>query len=125
MVQNLSKLEKEALELIRKKKGILQSTLWRTLKLDSREGSRLVLRLVRKGLVRREQVSVNGRRTYKLYPVESFSAQATVKVDILWALRIPCTTCPYFQQCGLHRIDPTNCPILERWLDYLAERMDD
>jgi DNA-binding Lrp family transcriptional regulator len=121
--QNLSKLEKEALELIRKEKGILQSTLWKRLGLDSREGSRLVLRLVKKGLVRREQVSVNGRRTYKLFPVEGRSETSRLLIDLTHALKIPCTTCPYFQYCGSYeQFDPQTCPILDRWLDYLVTR---
>ncbi|MCE4624360.1 MAG: Lrp/AsnC family transcriptional regulator [Desulfurococcales archaeon] len=122
---NLSSLEKKALELIKRKKGILQSELWKTLKLDSREGSRLVLRLQRKGLIRREQVSVNGRRTYKLYPVELRPQDKQLLVDIGYALIVPCTTCPYFQACGnTPPLEPTSCPILDRWLDYMAKKRE-
>ncbi len=121
---SLSKLEKEALELIRKEKGILQSSLWRRLGLDSREGSRLVLRLVRKGLVRREQATVNGRRTYKLFPIESKPHGTSLFVDMRFALSIPCTTCPYFHKCESEEpYDPIKCPILDRWLDYMVSKL--
>ena len=120
---SLSEMEKKALNLIKKEPGILQSTLWRRLKLDSREGSRLVLRLVRKGLVRREQVSINGRRTYKLYPIEGRPSTQRLVVDIGIALGIPCTTCPHFKECGSHEFyDPTTCPILDGWLEYIIKR---
>lgn len=118
---NLSKLEKQALDLIKNNKGILQSMLWRQLGLDSRDGSRLVLRLVRKGLVRREQVSVNGRRTYKLYPVEAKIHNRRLIISMELSIRIPCTTCPLFRECGVSsKISPERCPHLDRWLARLA-----
>ena len=120
---SLSEMEKKALDLIRSEPGILQSTLWRRLNLDSREGSRLVLRLVRKGLVRREQVSINGRRTYKLYPIEGRPSGQRLLVDIGIALGVPCTTCPHFKECGSHEFyDPTTCPILDEWLEYIIRK---
>ena len=120
---NLSKLEKQAMELIKNNRGILQSTLWRRLGLDSREGSRLVLRLVKKGLVRREQVSVNGRRTYKLYPIEAKSHDRRLLVSMELAIKIPCTTCPLFNRCGVtSEVAPEKCTILEYWLMKLASK---
>jgi len=59
--EGADELEKKAMELLRQSKdGVLQSDLWKSLKISSREGSRLVLRLMRKGLVRRG--SSGGRR---------------------------------------------------------------
>ncbi len=120
---SLSKLEKEALELIRKNRGILQSSLWRQLGLDSREGSRLVLRLVRKGLVKREQVLVNGRRTYKLFPVEARAQERKLIINIESILMIPCTTCPLFHKCGLEpEVSPETCPQLDIWLERMRSK---
>ncbi len=113
----LSELEKKALELIKNRDGILQSELWKTLGLDSREGSRLVLRLVKKGLVKREQVSVNGRRTYKLHTVEERAKRVSLLIDLSTAIQIPCTTCPFFDECGPRNFhDPSTCMLLEIWL---------
>ena len=65
---SLTPLERKAYEIIRKsgKNGILQSELWRILGVDSREGSRIALRLLKKGLIEREPVVHNGKRTYRL-----------------------------------------------------------
>ncbi|MEB3759561.1 MAG: MarR family transcriptional regulator [Desulfurococcales archaeon] len=119
----LSELEKKALELIKSRDGILQSELWKTLGLDSREGSRLVLRLVKKGLVKREQVSVNGRRTYRLFTIEDRAKKVSLLIDMSTAIRIPCTTCPFFDECGPRNFhDPSTCILLEIWLQREVER---
>jgi len=117
-VAGISELEKKALEIIETKEGgVLQSDLWKMLGLDSREGSRLVLRLVKKGLVKREQVSVNGRRTYKLTPAKMAAEPVTVKINIASILDIPCTTCPQISECGPKNFyDPATCPLLEAWI---------
>ena len=116
----ISELEKKALEIIENSEGgVLQSDLWKMLGLDSREGSRLVLRLVKKGLVKREQVSVRGRRTYKLTPAKTVAEPVTVKIDISNILDIPCTTCPHINECGPRNFyDPATCPLLEAWIAY-------
>ncbi len=114
----ISELEKKALKLIEESSdGILQSDLWKMMNLDSREGSRLVLRLVKKGLVKREQVIVNGRRTYRLTLAKTTSEPVSVKIDISSILDIPCTTCPFINDCGPRNFhDPRLCPLLDRWL---------
>ena len=50
--------------------GILQSTVWRQLKLNSRDGSRLSIRLENRSLIKREKIVENGRWTYRLYPLK-------------------------------------------------------
>ena len=50
--------------------GILQSTVWRQLKLNSRDGSRLSIRLENRSLIKREKIIENGRWTYRLYPLK-------------------------------------------------------
>ena len=47
-------------------KGILQSELWKKLKLSSRDGSRLALKLERMGMITREKILEKERWTYKL-----------------------------------------------------------
>jgi predicted DNA-binding transcriptional regulator len=116
-------LEKTALELIKNSgdAGILQSDLWRRLGLDSREGSRLVLRLAKKGLIKREQVVVNGRRTYKIRYTTPPSLELRLLVNIEDVMDIPCFTCPYLSQCAPGNFnDPRTCPILQRWLERRA-----
>ena len=120
---SLSELEQRALELIKSRgeEGIYQHELWKLLGIDSREGSRLALRLYKKGLIVREPAVHKGHRTYKLYlakPAATTAPQA-VKLDISLDLvmSVPCFTCPYLEECyvgGFH--DPHKCPRLAAWL---------
>ena len=48
--------------------GVLQSEIWKELGLTSRDGSRLAIRLERRGLIGRVKVLEEGRWTYKLTP---------------------------------------------------------
>ncbi|MEM4678662.1 MAG: Lrp/AsnC family transcriptional regulator [Acidilobaceae archaeon] len=119
MAKLLIKLEALALDLIRENNGsIFQSELWKKLNLDSREGSRLVLRLLRKGLIRREEVMVNGRRTYRLFIVEESKKKTlTVKVKLDNVLKIPCFTCFLLEECGHSELsNPLTCQLLNSWL---------
>jgi len=123
---SIEELEEAALNLIKGSgsEGILQSELWRRLGLDSREGSRLVLRLAKKGLVRREQVIVNGRRTYRLHYTRPPSTELKLKVTLDDVLEIPCFTCPYLEECGPGNFnDPRTCPVLHAWLERKARSL--
>jgi len=123
LVKQLASYEDVALDLIRKNGGVMiQSELWKKLKLDSREGSRLVARLVKKGLVKREEVTVNGRKTYKLFIVSSGnSGDLLVKVGLESVIDIPCTTCPVIDQCGPGNFyEPGSCALMDSWVAKLV-----
>ena len=47
-------------------KGIIQSEVWKSLNLHSRDGSRLAIRLEKKGLISRKKILENGRWTFNL-----------------------------------------------------------
>ena len=49
--------------------GVLQSEIWKELGLTSRDGSRLAIRLERRGLIGRVKVLEEGRWTNKLNPL--------------------------------------------------------
>ncbi len=90
--------------------GILQSDLWKKLKLTSRDGSRLALKLERQNIIKREKILENGRWTYKLkiahVPVSTQSIEAA-----------PCLICPVEQKCSLEgEISPRTCPLIEQWV---------
>ncbi len=117
---DLSELEAKALEIIRLRgdEGIYQHELWKTLGLDSREGSRLALRLLKKGLIVREPTIHNGRRTYKLFIAKRAKEQAKLVVKIGNAIEIPCFYCKHLEKCHVGGFyDPTHCPILRSWLN--------
>ena len=90
--------------------GMLQSELWKKLKLTSRDGSRLALKLERLGIISREKILEKGRWTYKLIikrtPVSTESIEDA-----------PCLTCPVEQKCSLEgEISPLTCQLIEDWV---------
>jgi len=90
--------------------GIFQSDLWKKMKLTSRDGSRLALKLERQNMIKREKVLENGRWTYKLKishaPVTTQSIEAA-----------PCLICPVESKCTLEgEISPRTCPLIEQWV---------
>jgi DNA-binding MarR family transcriptional regulator len=98
------------------KEGILQSELWKKLNLTSRDGSRLAIRLERRGLVKRERVLDNGRWTYKLTPLR-------LPIQIKSIEQAPCITCSLESKCAPNGVvTPYTCEKLIEWVrqDYIA-----
>jgi len=90
--------------------GVLQSELWKELVLTSRDGSRLAIRLERRGMIRREKVLDGGRWTYKLTPLR-------MPVQIRSIEAVPCITCPYETKCSLTGVvSPLSCPWISEWV---------
>jgi predicted DNA-binding transcriptional regulator len=90
--------------------GVLQSELWKELTLTSRDGSRLAIKLERRGMVRREKVLDDGRWTYKLTPLK-------IPVETKSIEDVPCITCPYESKCTLTGVvSPLSCPWLHEWV---------
>jgi predicted DNA-binding transcriptional regulator len=90
--------------------GVLQSELWKELILTSRDGSRLAIRLERRGMIRREKVLDGGRWTYKLTPLR-------MPVQIRSIEEAPCLTCPYEAKCSLTGVvSPLSCPWISEWV---------
>ncbi len=90
--------------------GMFQSELWKKLKLSSRDGSRLALKLERMGTIYREKILEKGRWTYKLIlkktPISTLSIQ-----------NAPCLVCPVEQRCSLDgEISPRSCQLIEDWV---------
>ncbi len=90
--------------------GVLQSELWKELTLTSRDGSRLAIRLERRGMVRRDKILDGGRWTYKLTPLR-------MPVRIQSIEQAPCITCPYESKCSLTGVvSPLSCPWIHEWV---------
>ena len=93
--------------------GMFQSELWKKLKLTSRDGSRLALKLERMGLITREKILEKGRWTYKLILKKTPISTQSIE-------NAPCLICPVEQKCSLEgEISPRNCQFIEDWV--LAE----
>ena len=91
-------------------KGTLQSELWKKLKLSSRDGSRLALKLERMGMITREKILEKERWTYKLIikkiPISTKSIEGA-----------PCLTCPVQSKCSIDgEISPKTCQWIEDWV---------
>jgi DNA-binding Lrp family transcriptional regulator len=90
--------------------GMFQSELWKKLKLTSRDGSRLALKLERRGIVKREKVLENGRWTYKLRISKMPVGTQTIEAA-------PCLICPVESKCTLDgEVSPRTCPLIEQWV---------
>ncbi len=106
------------LVLERGKDGVLQSEVWKELGLSSRDGSRLAIRLERRGLIGRVKTLEEGRWTYKLRPLRFPTDMASIE-------KAPCITSPYESGCITNgEIDPLVCPSIGPWViqEYRAAR---
>ena len=94
--------------------GILQSELWKKLTADSREGSRAILRLEKKGLIARKKELHDGRWTYRVFAKRRYSTIDSI-VDI------PCAFCDLIRNCPQSWLmDATKCEHLTEWLQSKA-----
>ncbi|MHA1238720.1 MAG: helix-turn-helix transcriptional regulator [Candidatus Odinarchaeia archaeon] len=119
-LKTISKCEEQALHLIQRsgENGIFQSELWKELGTNSREGSRISIKLEEKGLIKRKKQLKNGRWTYILYPVKSKPIKLTWN-DLDGC---PCFTCPDIAKCGIgQHISPITCEAQTAWLNKLVE----
>jgi predicted transcriptional regulator len=105
-------LEQKAFQLIMNtgEEGLLQSELWRKMSASSREGSRVSIKLEKKGLIHRERELFKGRWTYRLY-----SKRQPVSIDSIFTC--PCLTCAESIRCGAGgRSSPNECDLLTQWI---------
>jgi len=109
---DMENLKTTVLSLLSKRgdNGMFQSELWKKLKLSSRDGSRLALKLERQHLIKREKILEDGRWTYKLKIV-------SVPITTKSIESAPCLICPVEQKCTLEgEISPRTCPLIEQWV---------
>ncbi len=90
--------------------GVLQSEIWKELGLTSRDGSRLAIRLERRGLIGRVKVLEDGRWTYKLTPLRFPTDMASIE-------KAPCITCQFEPKCSVDgEVSPYVCPWIGPWV---------
>ena len=90
--------------------GVLQSEIWKELRLTSRDGSRLAIRLERRGLIGRVKVLEEGRWTYKLTPLRFPTDMASIE-------KAPCIICAYEPKCSIDgEVSPYVCPWIGPWV---------
>ena len=94
----------------RESDGMFQSELWKKLKLSSRDGSRLSLKLERMGTITREKLLENDRWTYKLILKKTPISTQSIENS-------PCLVCTVEQKCSLDgEISPKTCQLIEDWV---------
>lgn len=106
-------LERKAQKLIidAGEEGLLQSGLWKSLGVSSREGSRIALKFVEKERVERKKVLSNGRWTYRLFSLQEPVTLASV-------VGCPCLICDNMDKCFRGGVqDPVFCLNLTAWID--------
>ncbi len=109
---NMEQLTNKVCEIIAKyeSEGTPQSELWKKLKLTSRDGSRLALKLERMGIITREKILEKGRWTYKLILKKTPISTQSIE-------NAPCLVCPVEQKCTLEgEISPRTCQFIEDWV---------
>ena len=90
--------------------GVLQSEIWKELGLTSRDGSRLAIRLERRGLIGRVKVLEEGRWTYKLTPLRFPTDMTSIE-------KAPCIVCQYEAKCSIDgEVSPYMCPWIGPWV---------
>lgn len=114
--------ENTILEIIRSRRdGILQNELWKTAGIDSRKCSRIVKKLLDRGLITRESAVSNGSRTYLIKAVDGRRVERRKPEDdprrylIANGMFSVCTGCTL--EC-----EPEYCELLTEWIyNLLAE----
>ena len=99
----------DALELIKAhESGVLQSDLWKALKIDSRKCSRIVAKLLKENLITRQLESTEGIRTYRLCYADRSNSR---RFRSLMPVQIfePCAGC--IEEC-----EPEHCAKLSEWI---------
>ncbi len=111
--------EDKILSIVKKSggEGVIQSDLWTVLGVDSREGSRAVMKLVRAGLIRRVPVTFKGRKTYKLFYSSRQLENVKLVIKLNPVMGVPCFLCRDLEKCGLGSyFNPLMCSRLTEFL---------
>jgi len=113
-------LEQKALKIIagEGEEGVLQSKLWSKMGASSREGSRISIKLEKKGLIHRTRELSNGRWTYRLY-----SSRKPLSMDSI--VGCPCLTCEESILCESEgSVSPNTCEKITEWIHSLLQDAD-
>jgi len=112
---DMNRLIAKVCELLLNKEenGILQTDVWKKLKLSTKDGSRLSLKMEKMGYITRQKILKNGRWTYTL-----FIEKAPISFESI--TDAPCLTCTVEQKCSLENElpepSPRNCELIEKWV---------
>ena len=87
-----------------------QNQIWKKMRINSRDGARLALRLERRGIISREKILDKGRWTYNLTLIKSPISTESI-------INAPCLTCNVEQKCTLEgEVSPRTCQLINDWV---------
>ncbi|WP_292485144.1 MarR family transcriptional regulator [Methanohalobium sp.] len=105
--------EELALKVIKEHpEGIYQNQLWKEMNIDSRKCSRIVSKLLKKGLIIRESATSKGSRTYLLKSAEE--PKPSYEMLLSGSMFSPCAGCRL-------ACEPEFCEYLTEWIVKLDE----
>ncbi|MBC7120864.1 MAG: hypothetical protein H5T33_04690 [Candidatus Methanosuratus sp.] len=103
----MEELEERLIKALQNSAGqsLLQSDLWKSTSSSSREVSRALARMEKKGIVKREPFTGERRKTYRVTLIKK---EHKVQIsDVVWCA---CFTCHDLSRCGPGQpISPVNC----------------
>ncbi len=102
-------IEEKVIKMIKsRRKGILQSELWKKAEIDRRKCSRIIEKLEKEGKITREQESNKGSRTYRIKYIEKKESK-NFRLLMSCDMFEPCTGCTL--ECI-----PEHCIPLSDWI---------
>jgi len=109
-------LARTALAILGKYKDgrVPQDKFVEELNMDSKEAMKLVSKLVKKGILKRETVIEGGKKVVYLYSSDRY-LYLPVRLSLL--SKVPCFKCKYLLVCKPgSNPNPEDCTILDEWL---------
>ena len=107
--------DNEMLEIINShREGILQSDIRKLMEIDSKKCSRMVNKLMKEHLIRRDDELADGRKTYRLFPIGFIGPSDRHLKLIANGMFSPCTGCNL--ECY-----PESCYPLNEWVLAIIE----
>lgn len=106
-----------AVELLRKygDEGVPQDKFIEELGIDSKEAIKLFSKLSKKGILKKENRKINGKKVTYLRLLES-GLKIPISLELL--SKIPCFRCRYLLVCKPgSNPNPSDCSILDDWLE--------
>jgi len=103
----MTTIKERVIEYLRSKpEGAYQKDIWKDLGIDSRSCSRVLLKLEKEGVIKREKVVANGTVTYRITLVSDGDESI---ISVISRFLPPCIGCR--EEC-----EPERCEALEIWV---------
>lgn len=115
-IKNENIIRQKILEAVEKcQEGINQKELWKKLKIDSKIGTRVLMKLINEGKVSRTLNYINGKKVYTVH-IPKHKLQILPIEQIEGLVCFPCNK--IYDECSENgNLSPINCPLFNNWLE--------